>query len=130
MLKKITIKRVNLPAKGNLSKDIEFICKSLGYSNNKKGTLSKVFKLLLKSREGLTSENISKKLSLTRGAIVHHINTLISSGIIVKEGNMYKIRNESLTQAIEEIKEEINRILDKVMKVARDIDKKLGRSYR
>jgi len=132
----ISIKKIRSPSPGNLEKDIDYLCKSLGYfsKRDKQDTAGKIFRLLVKQTcigdKCLTSDEIAEKLELTRGAIVHHLNNFISSGIVIKENNKYRLRSPSLQKSIEEINSDIQRIIKQMMKIAMDIDEKLGYYYR
>jgi predicted transcriptional regulator len=136
MSQRIIIKRIRSPAPGNLNNDIDYLCKSLGYFSNrdKQYTAGKIFRLLVKEAcepdKSLTSDEIANKINLTRGAIVHHLNCFISAGIVVKEHNKYRLRSASLQKSMEEIKSDIDRIMEQMKKIAIEIDKKLGHYYR
>ena len=54
----------------------------------------------------------------------------MSSGIVVKEHNKYRLRSASLQKSMEEIREDIDRIMEQMIKIAREIDEKLGHYYR
>jgi len=132
----IVIKKIRSPAPGNLDNDIDYLCKSLGYfsQRDKQDTAGKIFRLLVREacepEECLTSDEIAEKLNLTRGAIVHHLNSFISAGIAVKEHNRYRLRSASLQKSVEEIKSDIERIMEQMSKIAMEIDQKLGHYYR
>jgi len=132
----IVIKKIRSPAPGNLDNDIDYLCKSLGYfsQRDKQDTAGKIFRLLVREacepEECLTSDEIAEKLNLTRGAIVHHLNSFISAGIAVKEHNRYRLRSASLQKSVEEIKSDIERIMEQMIKIAMEIDQKLGHYYR
>jgi predicted transcriptional regulator len=136
MVKIVTVKKIRSPAPGNISNDIDFICKSLGYFSlrDKQETAGRIFRLLVteccSDSEGLSSDDIAERLELSRGSIVHHLNSFISTGIVVKERNMYRLRSTSLQKCIDEIKEDINRIFKQMTKIANEIDEKLGHYYR
>jgi len=136
MVKKTIIKKITSPAPGDIDKDIDYLCKSLGYfsQRDKQDTAGKIFRLLVKEAceadKCLTSDQIADKLNLTRGAIVHHLNNFMSSGIVVKEHNKYRLRSASLQKSMEEIRGDIDRIMEQMIKIAREIDEKLGHHYR
>lgn len=136
MPQQIIIKKIRSPAPGSLDEDIDYLCKSLGYftQRDKQDTAGKIFRLLVreacKTEQHLTSDEIAEKLSLTRGAIIHHLNSFISAGIVLKENNKYRLRSGSLQKSIEEIREDIDRIMQQMIKIAMEIDEKLGHYYR
>jgi predicted transcriptional regulator len=136
MPQRILIRKVRSPAPGNLDEDIDYLCKSLGYfsKRDKQDTAGKVFRLLVKEAcepdECLTSDEIADRLNLTRGAIIHHLNSFILAGIVVKEHNRYRLRSASIQKSLEEIKTDIERIMEQMIKIATDIDEKLGHYYR
>jgi len=136
MTKTIQVKKVRSPAPGNIEEDIDFICKSFGYFTlrDKQDSAGRIFRLLVKEacgdKDGLTSDLIAENLELSRGAIIHHLNNFIKSGLIIKENNLYRLRSQSIQKCIEEIKFDIDRIFTQMIKIAVDIDNKLGHYYR
>jgi predicted transcriptional regulator len=136
MTKTIQVKKVRSPAPGNIEEDIDFICKSFGYFTlrDKQDSAGRIFRLLVKEacgdKDGLTSDSIAENLELSRGAIIHHLNNFIKSGLIIKENNLYRLRSHSIQKCIEEIKLDIDRIFIQMIKIAVDIDNKLGHYYR
>lgn len=136
MPSQIIIKKIRSPAPGNIENDIDYLCRSLGYfsQRDKQDTAGKIFRLLVREacepEECLTSDEIADKVNLTRGAIVHHLNSFISSGIVVKEHNRYRLRSASLQKSLEEIRQDIDRIIEQMIKIAIEIDEKLGYYYR
>jgi len=136
MAQRIIIRKIRSPAPGSLSDDIDYLCRSLGYfsKRDKQDTAGKIFQLLVKEACGpersLSSDEIAEKLNLTRGAIVHHLNSFITAGIVVKEHNKYRLRSVSLQKSMEEIRLDIERIMEQMIKIAMEIDDKLGHYYR
>jgi len=136
MADQVLIKKINLPAAGSLNEDIDYICRSFGYftERDKRDTAGRIFQLLVKEAcggsKGLNSDEIADRLNLTRGAIVHHLNNFMSTGLVVRSQNTYRLRSQSLQKSIEEIKEDIDRILVQMLKIANEIDVKLGNLYR
>ena len=136
MAGQIILTKLDYPVTGDLNDDIDFICKSFGYFNprDKQDTAGKIFRLLVKEvaeeSKGLSSDDIADKLHLTRGTIVYHLNSFISSGLVIKESNTYRLRSQSLQKCIDEIQEDVSRMLSQMREIARDIDSKLGHYYR
>lgn len=132
----IIIKKIRSPGPGNLTEDIDYICKSFGYFSprDKQDTAGKIFRLLVKetcnNEKSLSSDEIANQLNLTRGAIIYHLNNFISAGLVVKEHNRYRLRSQSIQKIIEEIRADIDRIMGQMLKIANDIDNRLGNFYR
>lgn len=136
MPRTVQVKKIRSPAPGNIEDDIDYICKSFGYFTlrDKQASAGRIFRLLVKegcgSKDGLCSDDIADRLTLSRGAIIHHLNNFIRSGLIVKENNLYRLRSQSLQKSIEEIKTDIDRIFNQMIKIAIEVDLKLGHYYR
>ena len=128
---KITIVHTRKPAEHNVNLDLQWFCSSLGLVNirDKDKSCYRVFIELLRSakqKHALTSDELSTKLSLTRGTVVHHINRLLESGLVVHDGNKYMLRVENLKSLIEEVEKDIKRACDDLKEIAKEVDSKLG----
>ena len=128
---RITIVNIRKPAEHNVNQELQWFCSSLGLFNlrDRDKSTFRVFIELLKSAKGrqmLTSDELAEKLHLTRGTIIHHINKLMESGLVVHEGNTYTLRVENLKTLIEEVEKDIKRACDDLKEVAREIDERLG----
>ena len=135
MARRIIIKRIDAPPAGSLKNDIDFVCRSFGYfsQRDKQDTAGKIFRLLVKEScrsEGLTSDEIAEQLELTRGAIIHHLNSFMEAGIVIRQRNLYRLRSRCLQKSLEEVKDDLDRIFDEMLKIAREIDSQLGHFYR
>jgi predicted transcriptional regulator len=136
MAKTVQVKKVRSPAPGNLNDDIDYICKSFGYFTlrDKQDSAGRIFRQLVRcgcgDKEGISSDILSEQLELSRSAIIHHLNNFINSGLVIKENNLYRLRSQSLQKSIEEIKIDIDRIFSQMIKIAMEIDEKLGHFYR
>ena len=136
MTSTVQVRRVRSPAPGNIEDDIDYICKSFGYFTlrDKQDSAGRIFRLLVREgcgdNDGLCSDDIAQELELSRGAIIHHLNNFIKSGLVIKENSLYRLRSQSLQKSIEEIKIDIDRIFNQMIKIASEIDDKLGHYYR
>lgn len=85
----------------------------------------RLFIELLKSGRGdkaLSSDELAYRLRLSRGTVVHHLTRLMDSGIVIKSGNSYLLREHSLVTLVEEIREDMERACDDLRAVAELID--------
>ena len=127
---KITIIKIRRPARNEINEELQWIGASLGLFNlrDKDRSCFRIFVELLKSSkkgEGLSSDEIAFKSGLSRGTVIHHINKLIESGLVIVEERKYVLREAKLAPLIDEIEKDVIRSLDGLRAIAKDIDKKL-----
>ena len=128
---RITIVNIRKPAEHNVNQELQWFGSSLGLFNlrDKDKSTFRVFIELLKSAKAkhtLTSDELALRLALSRGTIIHHINKLMESGIVIHEGNKYTLRVENLKSLIEEVEKDIKRACDDLKEIAKEIDERLG----
>ena len=126
---------VKMPTTTDLDSDVEWFCKCFGFleSRDKERTAAKIFRALLdvaKEGNGLSSDKLAEKVGLTRGTMVHHLNKLTQSGLVVHREGQYELRGRSLQRTVREIKRDIDRIFENMGQVAENIDKNLDLTYR
>ena len=127
---KITIIKIRRPARNEINEELQWIGASLGLFNlrDKDRSCFRIFVELLKSSKigkGLSSDEIAFKSGLSRGTVIHHINKLIESGLVIVEERKYVLREAKLEPLIDEIEKDVIRSLDGLRTIAKDIDKKL-----
>ena len=128
---KITIIRTRMPPHGNINEELQWLGNSLGLFNlrDKDKSCFRIFIELLKSakrKQPLTSDELAARLNLTRGTVIHHINRLLDSGLVVHEKKKYLLRVDNLKDLIDEIWKDIERTCLDLKEVADDIDRRLG----
>ena len=128
---KITIINIRKPSHSELNQELQFFGQSLGLFNlrDKDKSCFRIFIELLKSakkQEQLTSDEIAEKLSLSRGTVIHHMNKLMESGIVVHEKNRYLLRVDNLSALINEVEKDIQRTCNDLKEISEEIDKRLG----
>jgi len=128
---RITIINIRKPAEHNVNQELQWFGSSLGLFNlrDKDKSCFRVFIELLKSTKDdkpLTSDELAARLDLSRGTIIHHINKLMESGLVIHEGNKYTLRVENLKSLIDEVEKDIKRACDDLKEIAKEIDERLG----
>ena len=111
---KITIIKIRRPARNEINEELQWIGASLGLFNlrDKDRSCFRIFVELLKSSkkgEGLSSDEIAFKSGLSRGTVIHHINKLIESGLVIVEERKYVLREAKLEPLIDEIEKDVIR---------------------
>jgi predicted transcriptional regulator len=128
---RITIIRSSKPEKTDINKELQWLGGSLGLFNlrDKDKSCFRIFITLVQSvkdNRKLTSDEIAAMTKLSRGTVIHHLNHLMESGMVVNEKNKYILKMDSLGEVVEQLKKDADEAWDKLMEVAKDIDDKLG----
>ena len=128
---RITIIRISRPRGHNINDELKWLSHSLGLfgERDKESSLYRLFVELIKSSrrgQALTSDELAYRLNLSRGTIIHHLNKLLESGIVITDHNRYVLRVSNLEVLVDELKQDIRRTLDNLKSIAKEIDEELG----
>ncbi len=128
---KIVIRRVEKPFSRGLDKELDWICRCLGFFEpiDREKTAASIFKEVVRASEEkkpLTSTALAKRVDMSRGSVINHLNRLQQSGLIVRQGRFYLPRSSSMFRTIEEVEEDIERVFQRMKKIAREIDEEFG----
>ena len=128
---KITIINIRKPAPDNVNQELQWLGSSLGLFNlrDKDKSCFRVFIELLKAaklKRPFSSDELAYRLNLTRGTVIHHINRLMESGLVVHEANRYMLRVNKLSELIDEVEEDVVRTCKSLKQIAEKIDDRLG----
>lgn len=128
---KITIIATREPKTKNVNDSLKWLGASLGLFNLRDRDLScfRIFIVLLKNSKteiGLSSDEIAYRSSLSRGTVIHHLNRLMKSGLVISKEHRYSLRVDNLKTLIEEVEHDVNDTIKKMKTVAKDIDEQLG----
>ena len=129
---RITIIRTSEPANDNINELLQWFGGTLGLFNirDKDRSCFRIFIVLLKAikqnPEGLSSDNIANRTSLSRGTVVYHLNKLMEVGLVNEVNNKYYLKYDSLEDISENIRREVNDAFDSLSFIGRNLDKKLS----
>jgi len=128
---KIVIRKVERPFSARAGDELDWICQSLGFFEpiDREKTASQIFKEIMKATdrgEALSSTAIAERVGMSRGSVINHLNNLMRSGLIIRQGRYYSARSRSVYRTIEEIEEDIERIFLRMKRTAQEIDEELG----
>lgn len=130
-LKRVTIIKVRRTEEGNVNKDLQWLGNSLGLFNlrDKDSSCFRIFITLVRKSRGdkaLSSDEIAEKLNLTRGTVVHHLNRLMDSDIVIKEKEGYLLKESNLQRLVKNIELDMESMFSELEEVAKEIDEKLS----
>ncbi len=128
---RITIMSIRRPDAININSELQWLASSLGLINlrDKDKSCFRIFIEILKStkqQHALSSDDLAQTLGLSRGTVVHHLNKLMESGLVMNEHNRYILRVSSLHSLVDEIERDFKRTCEEIRDAAREMDRKLG----
>jgi Mn-dependent DtxR family transcriptional regulator len=130
--RRILLQDIRPPAKSGEGEDVEWLCRSLNLFTKKDADKSayRVFRILLKSSlkgSPKTSTEIADELDLARGTVLFHMKKFYDAGLVDHApGRRYSLREASLEETIGEMMRDTERILDRMRRIAAEIDKEMG----
>jgi len=128
---KVVVRRVERPFKDDFEHQLAWICSSLGFFEpiDKEKNAAAVFKEIVLATENgtaLSSTALAERVGMSRGAVINHLNNLLRSGLIEKNGHFYSARSRSVKRTIEDIEEDVERIFSQLKKAAEGLDRQIG----
>lgn len=125
---RITFIKIRKPARKDVNESLQWLGSSLGLFSlrDKDKSCFRIFIELLKCTKrgkSLSSDELADRLNLTRGTVVHHLNKLIASGLVVTEGRSYLLRVDTLSDLVDELEKDVNRTIGDMRKVADELDR-------
>ena len=108
---------------------MKFLGESLGLfsERDKDKSCFRIFIVLikaLKTGHHITSDEIADRTNLTRGTVIHYLNRLMESGIVVSQKSYYMLAVDSMEELVELVKNNLTKTFDGLKHTARNIDKK------
>ena len=131
MRRQITLIELPRPKGQDVNYELQWLGTSLGLFGDRDRDRScfRVFVTLVKDAgrsEPLSSDQIATQLRLSRGTVIHHINRLQASGIVVHEKGGYVLRVESLQRLIDELHRDTEQLFEHLKQVSKEVDGWLG----
>lgn len=127
---KIVLRSVSKPEKENVDSMLDWFCRVFDISNGEGSTEIAILKELLSKSiagEGVTSMELTEKLSLPRSTVIYHLNRLIQMGIAVRKGRKYYLRSGDMEETISELQADIEREFKRIGEFAQKIDELIER---
>lgn len=132
MVQQIVVAKVRKNfAKDDVNEELKWLGNSLGLFGlrDKDSSCFRIFITLLKrarKNKAISSDEIAEGLKLSRGTVVHHLNRMMNSGIVLRERGGYILKESNLKGVIKDVRQDIDAIFEQLKEVAKDIDESLG----
>jgi len=114
-----------MPSEDDYSVEIDWIYRCLGLGDERDEVGKLIFAEIIKANKqgsGVTSRDLMEKCQVTQPAVVYHLNLVMRSGLILKEGRVYYLRGRTLQRTLEEMEYDIVRRFQLLRKIATKID--------
>lgn len=119
---KITVVRVRKPKEQDINDELQWVSRSLGLfsERDKEKSCYRIFLALLKEHKPMSSEEIADFTNLSRATVLHHMNKLIDSGMVISNRERYFLRDD-VDKLIDDIEADIIATLNEVKKTTKHI---------
>jgi len=127
---RITIIKNSKPKTRTINEELQWFGQSLGLfgKRDKDKSCFRIFIVLIKQASkdsGLSSDEISFRLNLTRGTVVHHLNKLMDSGIVINRRGKYFLSVNTLEELVSSMKKNAESFFEELENVAKAIDERM-----
>lgn len=126
----IRILEKRLPSSYNRRELLEWLVISLGISTNRDldNTALKIMDLLLERAKYSTPvriDDLVEEIKISKSTAHHHLEKMLCAGILEKTKEGYYLKGRNLEQTIEEVELEVHRMLERIKKIAKEIDRQI-----
>lgn len=127
---KVTIVREDHPDSNDINAYLQWFCQTLGMFNlrDKEKSCYRLFIELLKSlksKGSMSSDELASQLNIARSTVIHHLNSLISAGLVIPRDGKYILRVDNLQDLVKLVKEDVEKVFTNLDAVAEKLDKEL-----
>ena len=128
---RIQVKKYEKPFSNDADDNLEWICRSLGFLEpiDKDKTAYSIFREILVNAQKdklLSSTELSRKVKMSRGSVINHLNRLQTAGLVMRQGKYYVPRSKSVFRMIQELEEDLDRIFKRMEETAKRLDRDFG----
>ena len=126
--RQITIRYISFtPPKDDVDADIDYLYQCLGLGDERDEVGRLVFPALVKSgTAAISSRDIMSLGEMSQAAVIYHLNLFQRSGLVVKDGRNYYLRGFTLSNALDELENDMHRRFEHLRGIARKIEGKEG----
>ena len=129
-MKRITISIEPIP-ESNTNEQLHWISQALGLFNEreKEKSCHRIFVELIKAKKDnkqVNSQDLADRSHLSRATVLHHLDKLIESNIVMEKEYEFELIDSSLNAIILRLKKEMNDFMVEMEKMSKKLDEELG----
>ena len=129
-MKKITINIEPIP-ESNTNEQLHWISQALGLFNerDKEKSCHRIFVELIKAKKDnkqVNSQDLADRSHLSRATVLHHLDKLIESNIVMEKDHEFELIDSNLNAIILRLKKEMNDFMVEMEKMSKKLDEELG----
>ena len=129
-MKRITISIEPIP-ESNTNEQLHWISQALGLFNerDKEKSCHRIFVELIKAKKDnkqVNSQDLADRSHLSRATVLHHLDKLIESNIVMEKEHEFELIDSNLNAIILRLKKEMNDFMVEMEKMSRKLDEELG----
>ena len=123
--RQIVIRYITLPQQEhdeNAEIDYIYQCLGLGDASDVVGLL--VFRTLVKASmqgTGISSKDLMELSEVSQAAVIYHLNLFQRSGLVIRDGRIYRLRGDNLEQTLSEMQNDMQRRFEHLREIAKKV---------
>lgn len=123
--RQIVIRYISLPIhEEDENTEIDYIYQCLGLGDERDDVGLLVFRALVRSSiQGISSRDLMQLSEVSQAAVIYHLNLFQRSGLVIRDGRIYRLRGDTLEQTLEEMQNDMQRRFEHLKDAARKIKK-------
>ena len=124
--RQIVIRYISLPAaEDNENSEIDYIYQCLGLGDERDNVGLLVFRTLVRASmhgTGISSKDLMQLSEVSQAAVIYHLNLFQRSGLVIRDGRIYRLRGDNLEQTLSEMQNDMNRRFEFLKEKSRKIE--------
>lgn len=131
MYQQIILRNLERPKKVDVNNDINWVCDSFGFCSGRDidKVTPRILQTLFRSVAddgSVSAERLADELEIATQRVNYHIRTFSDSGLVYRNKKQIYLREGSLRSSIEEMRRDANKMFDRLLEIADEIDLSLG----
>ncbi|MFH1520952.1 MAG: hypothetical protein ABID61_04860 [Candidatus Micrarchaeota archaeon] len=124
--RQIVIRYISLPIQEDENAEIDYIYQCLGLGDERDNVGLLVFRALVRASmkgTGISSRDLMQLSEVSQAAVIYHLNLFQRSGLVIRDGRIYRLRGDNLEQSLGEMQNDMHRRFDHLKEIAKNLNK-------